>query len=65
MQSLHSCVSLWIFEWHWHIAVVLEQKTLLPLSLPLKLARVPRGQKGDGFKLIITSVHYRDSWIYS
>lgn len=37
----------------------------LSLPLPIKLAQVPRGHKGDDFKLIITSIHYRGSWIYS
>lgn len=45
IQSLHSCVSLWIFDWHWHIIMVSEQKSFLPLSLPLKLAQVPWGIK--------------------
>lgn len=65
IQSLHSCMSLYIFEWRWHIIVVSEQKSILHLSFPLKLAQVPWGHKGDGFKLIITSIHYRGSWIYS
>lgn len=42
-----------------------ERNSFLHLSLPLKVAQVPWGHKGDGFKLIITSIHYRGSWIYS
>lgn len=28
IQCLHSCVSLWIFEWHWHIITV--EREILP-----------------------------------
>lgn len=36
-----------------------------PVSPLLKLAQVPWGHEGDSFKLIITSIHYHRSWIYS
>lgn len=57
-----------VFLDHWvavphYRCVSTESPTSAP-SLLLKLAQVSWGHIGDGFKLIITSIHYRSSWIY-
>lgn len=36
----------WIFEWHWHITVVSEQKTVLPLFSPSKTSTGLSGAEG-------------------
>lgn len=56
IPSLHSCVSLWIFEWHWHIIVVSE----LPPSSPSKTSTGPSGSQGRWLQ--IDNHQYSLSW---
>lgn len=60
IQSLHSCVSLWIFEWHWHIIVVSEQKSPPPPFSPSKTSTGPSGAQGRWLQ--IDNHQYSLSW---
>lgn len=59
--SLCSCVSLWIFEWHWHIIMVSEQKSFLPLFSPTKTSTDPWGAQGRWLQ--IDNHQYSLSWL--
>lgn len=58
--SLHS-VSLWILEWQWHIIMVSEQKSFLPLFSPSKTSTGPLGAQGRWLQ--IDNHQYSLSWL--
>lgn len=56
--SLHSCVSLWIFEWRWYIIMVSELQS--SLSPPYKTSTGPSGPYGRWLQ--IDNHQYSLSW---